>query len=1183
MSDSGSPISICVKINSSKGEKSVVVKSASFFIGRGHDCTIRIDNSGISRTHVEISFEDGILYVADQGSSNGTFLNGTKLTGFQRVSTNPTDKIALGRSDIILNAWVEQKVNLHAQATRTVQQTTPPIPIIPPVPVEPKIPEAAPFFPPPVPAELAAAVEAEAQEFEFKISRDNEPSIQKVPAPIKIEQPPKIDAQPVRLRTSDSEKDVGESVVKSLESNDLLRKAQEVLDGAIEQQSDILLKAQVRAKEIEDNASAAQKHAMAAAQQQSQTILEEAKRQKAQMMTDIRAKELQILEEAKKKEAKIIEEARGKEAVLHEEFRKREALMMEDLKKKEVQFIANAKQKEADLLTRAQKKADEIILHAQRKASDIEEATQGQLLEMKAHAETQARERMDQARTEIEKLNTKVQKEIEALKAKAAKEADQIRIKSENDADDLLERTKQEAIQQAEEELKTAAAHLREQKATLEGEVKVMSGTAEKLRAETMQMTKEVRALNQEKQALTSELTIIKRDVEGLSSQRNEAFEEMHKREMFKAELEMTVAELLQKKEAVNDELSNVRQRLTVETGKLDSRRKEFTDYETQTKETMARYKADLEDLATKKEETDNRLKAATATVLNLEKKRTILTEEIAKHDKAHEDRMAAQNAAYEELSRKQDASYAEQVRKQNLAHEKLIKEQTGHLAEEAQRLESKIRVLTANYEEQVRKQTATFDETLAKQNAIHRELIETQNREYAELCRRNKEATEKDKREHEELVKKQQSSFEKMVQDQQNRFAEQLTAEQEKNEDQVQIHQSQIAQLQRLERTLTAEIEALKKRKEQIGSEVKEVEVKGASTKSELSAVSEDHQKQMKALEKELKDARQAAASELALIKTQYEEKMQRMSQDEAEKLNTLRTQVARDLMKQQDNLANEIHQKLWTTIAKDVSPEVYQSKGPETLDFIRRAISNRITGGGGEDIAPMEFAQSIQRRANQAQWKIFLMGFVGAAVLMYGYHHFFMADEGSAEMASQPNTNRQPEQPAAEKKPVAQEPAPQEERPIKRFHPMQDNELRDSYTESVLYTKNYEKTFLDSDIQDRWMKDAVEHISKRLKIEEAKTVEAISISRTLVTTLQKMKQEIHADYVHQSVAKMHELETNSVDRMTALFGAKNRYDIFKKYEKRFFATELSGHSKKPDRTRPTATKNQEFDELFE
>jgi pSer/pThr/pTyr-binding forkhead associated (FHA) protein len=61
----------------------------------GRSDFLRVDKSDyISRKHFEISLENGKYYILDVGSTNGTNLNGTKLTG--KTELKGGDSIELG-------------------------------------------------------------------------------------------------------------------------------------------------------------------------------------------------------------------------------------------------------------------------------------------------------------------------------------------------------------------------------------------------------------------------------------------------------------------------------------------------------------------------------------------------------------------------------------------------------------------------------------------------------------------------------------------------------------------------------------------------------------------------------------------------------------------------------------------------------------------------------------------------------------------------------------------------------------------------------------------------------------------------------------------------------------------------------------------------------------------------------
>ena len=64
-------------------------------VGRHEDCQLRIGSSQVSRKHCQLYERQGQLIVIDLGSSNGTFVNGKKISGQKVLS--PGDVLGLGK------------------------------------------------------------------------------------------------------------------------------------------------------------------------------------------------------------------------------------------------------------------------------------------------------------------------------------------------------------------------------------------------------------------------------------------------------------------------------------------------------------------------------------------------------------------------------------------------------------------------------------------------------------------------------------------------------------------------------------------------------------------------------------------------------------------------------------------------------------------------------------------------------------------------------------------------------------------------------------------------------------------------------------------------------------------------------------------------------------------------------
>ena len=79
-----------------------VAEGAPSTIGRSGQADVELADPEVSRRHARLDLVRGILYVTDEGSSNGTFLNGKPL-GEESIELVPGDDIDVGNTRITVN------------------------------------------------------------------------------------------------------------------------------------------------------------------------------------------------------------------------------------------------------------------------------------------------------------------------------------------------------------------------------------------------------------------------------------------------------------------------------------------------------------------------------------------------------------------------------------------------------------------------------------------------------------------------------------------------------------------------------------------------------------------------------------------------------------------------------------------------------------------------------------------------------------------------------------------------------------------------------------------------------------------------------------------------------------------------------------------------------------------------
>ena len=74
------------------------ITSRSFVIGRSRECDLSVTDGNASRRHAEIVREGDSYFLVDLGSTNGTELNGKRVT---REELSDGDRITLGATDVV--------------------------------------------------------------------------------------------------------------------------------------------------------------------------------------------------------------------------------------------------------------------------------------------------------------------------------------------------------------------------------------------------------------------------------------------------------------------------------------------------------------------------------------------------------------------------------------------------------------------------------------------------------------------------------------------------------------------------------------------------------------------------------------------------------------------------------------------------------------------------------------------------------------------------------------------------------------------------------------------------------------------------------------------------------------------------------------------------------------------------
>lgn len=97
---------IKVKIERGSSKQKEFYFKNSFSVGRSKECSIQLNEAGVSRFHIDVILNEGNWWIVDKNSSNGTYVNGSKI---QKIELKNAASIQLGNNGPILLFTFEDK------------------------------------------------------------------------------------------------------------------------------------------------------------------------------------------------------------------------------------------------------------------------------------------------------------------------------------------------------------------------------------------------------------------------------------------------------------------------------------------------------------------------------------------------------------------------------------------------------------------------------------------------------------------------------------------------------------------------------------------------------------------------------------------------------------------------------------------------------------------------------------------------------------------------------------------------------------------------------------------------------------------------------------------------------------------------------------------------------------------
>lgn len=430
---------------------------------------------------------------------------------------------------------------------------------------------------------------------------------------------------------------------------------------------------------------------------------------------------------------------------------------------------------------------------------------------------------------------------------------------------------------------------------------------------------------------------------------------------------------------------------------------------------------------------------------------------------------------------------------------------------------------LTARYEE-----LKTVHAQLEVEHArIQQEHAETQERIHREHC----ETQLKIQAEHDELQTR--------IQNEHSALQEKNAAEHQANQERIQSEHDQLQVKVQTEHAQTMEAlraehkAALEKQQQQqahLAMDIHDLEAK----KNHLFKEYEGQKIFLnEKLEKEKSQIMKSEEVRLEEMRIEMSKRLQKMEQD-----------LLDDIIRKKATMVKEIHALVEREIVQVMDMKQWSTISAQVEHKIQEAVDGRVATLSQSNVhntaQPVDLMK--KRKAEKMRW--------ATAGLAMGALVYFVSQVAVERVSSDKAPLRTIAAAEAKKR--------QDDLEKRKFNPPQAEELKDSYTDSVIYTRNYPEIYLDNEFQQKLYKATANYLLKTWRIDEDRSLQVLSASNALVKELVDRKGKIHPDFIKEGLDKMHIFENQTLSRMKDLLGSEVRLESYRRFERNFYKEEV-------------------------
>nr|BFD58866.1 hypothetical protein CKG001_09730 [Bdellovibrio sp. CKG001] len=352
----------------------------------------------------------------------------------------------------------------------------------------------------------------------------------------------------------------------------------------------------------------------------------------------------------------------------------------------------------------------------------------------------------------------------------------------------------------------------------------------------------------------------------------------------------------------------------------------------------------------------------------------------------------------------------------------------------------------------------------------------------------------------------------------------------------------SQVGNAQALLKDLQVSHEELEKQKTSLETSLKSLQEKQAHLTMDVHDIESKKTHLFKEYEAQKIFLNEKLEKEKSQMARSEEERLEELRLEMAKKMQKMERDLLDDVIRKKSSLVKEIHAAIEKEVVMLMEPEKWRNISQSVENHITEAIEGKVATLSQSSMAEKPVDLMKKRKSEKMRWVTLglAMGAIGYFVSQIVVNKVIRDQTPMQTMVSLEAKKRQDE---LEKR---------------RFNPAQAEEIKDTYTDAVIYTRNYLDIYTDAQFQQKLYKAASAYLLKTWRVDEDKSIQVISASNALVKELAEKRAKIHPDFIKEGIEKMRELENQTLVRMKTTLGSEVRLESYRRFEKNFYMEEV-------------------------